>query len=339
MARFENSCFSHNELRISEISEEKGSITLEIKSANRNHYLCKDSYFIGTTNIFHVEIVLFEKTNRITFKNLKQDDFEEIKVNGIKVFGFCHGFIRSIFDIIKSANSLLDRTPLFFMEDIIAQLPVQTISFEENKQFLEEYGYIFKNRDNTLLEIDPKFIQSGDLFTSFNLGNVSPLIMWGTGGKVSHNAVAAWIDDELYVLEASFIIEKIKYTDWIKERNSNGQFVALHPLKPEYRQKFIVSKALEFFKQVEGDTYGFSNFLFTGLDRPRHNDPEFLPTEMFSILFAVIEKVSPETSRSLMNEGLQVRLGITDRNMTMHEIAVEAAKRYVYSLKFLFFKN
>ena len=62
-------------------------------------------------------------------------------------------------------------------------------------------------------------------------------------------------------------------------------------MKDEYRKKFNVSAAIEWFKSVEGYPYGFHNFLFGWIDTPLDSCPPLLDIDMVNPLFAILEKL------------------------------------------------
>lgn len=143
-------------------------------------------------------MAFFSGDHQILMNNLTQDDFDEIKVNGVKVFNFCHGLIRTVFHFWKTKNMF----PTSHQENMLFATPSNEAE-NISKEFLEEYGFEFIKRNNTLIHLDQELIKNGDLFTAYGLNGGHPLIMFGTGGRAAHNAVAMWIEGELYILEAS----------------------------------------------------------------------------------------------------------------------------------------
>lgn len=67
------------------------------------------------------------------------------------------------------------------------------------------------------------------------------------------------------------------------------------PLSDEYRAKFNETAAQTFFNETEGLPYGYHNFLFGWIDTATDNWPPILSNEMVPILFAVLEKIKPDT--------------------------------------------
>jgi hypothetical protein len=104
--------------------------------------------------------------------------------------------------------------------------------------------------------------------------------------------------------------------------------ISYHPLREDLRKKFNKTKALEFYKTVDGKPYGMKNFFFAGIDTTSSNLPLDYPFEFFPILFSILGKINPGLAQMVAGEGLSLRLGLTNKNMTIHEITVKAAKRY-----------
>jgi hypothetical protein len=73
------------------------------------------------------------------------------------------------------------------------------------------------------------------------------------------------------------------------------------------------------------------NFFFAGIDTIHSNLPIDYPFEFFPIFFSILGKINPGLAQLVAGEGLSIRLGIENKNMTIHEITVEAAKRYYYN--------
>ena len=184
---------------MTDYSETTSTITLEINSSEKKHYLCKHALLISTTNLFKVKVLFLPGTHKVILKDIKPDDFDEIRVNGIKIFEFCHDFIRTIFDVL-ALKKMFDGKEYPHLRSI-RNSPENSENI--NIDLLEDYGFVFIPRNHSYIEIDTKQVHDGDLLTSFEFDAGHSLIMLGTGGRTGHSATAMWIDDELYVLEAS----------------------------------------------------------------------------------------------------------------------------------------
>lgn len=185
--------------------EFNSNIKLRISPSQKKSFFCKHSYLFATTNKFDFKVLFSTDFIEVNFENLSVDDIDEIKVNGIKVFEFCHGFLNTIFDILKTKKMFegqeYPRARLLF-ESEMEFLTERTADI--NREFLEEYGFVFNLRaNNTYTNINKTLIRSGDLLTGFDFDAGHSLIMWGTGARTGHAAMTLWIDNELYVIEAS----------------------------------------------------------------------------------------------------------------------------------------
>lgn len=321
---FSNDCFKNNLITIKTLSEKDSQIKIEIKSSDKTSFLCKHAFLFATTNVFKIKVIILSGLHNITLKNLSKDDFDEIKVNGIKVFEFCHGFLETIFDILKTKNMFEADTST---RDYLTFRSPSKKTENINKEFLEEYGFQFLPRKNNLIHIDKSLIKDGDILTSYALDAGHTLIMFATGGRVGHCAILMWEDEELYVYEASDRVRKLKYDNWITLRVQNKEFMAYHPLSEEYRQKFNKTKALEFYKTIDEHPYGMKNFIFSWFDVTEGNVPSTFPEEVFPIYLSILEKFNPAATFNLATEALLNRLEIYDKNMTIPQITAEAARR------------
>lgn len=76
---------------------------------------------------------------------------------------------------------------------------------------------------------------------------------------------------------------------------------------------------------MEGEPYGYHNFIFGWIDTPHGNFPKPLSPELATYLFSFLEKIYPAPFTQLVGEGLNKRLGT--EGLSIAEVAVEAAKR------------
>lgn len=154
--------------------------------------------------------------------------------------------------------------------------------------------------------------------------------MYGTGGHVSHSAMALRIDGELYIVESNTEIgelqggvRKVPYEDWL---NTYPHYsVVWLPLKPELSERSNSKMAIDAFERLEGLPYGFQNFLFSALDTETDNLPPLMASDMIPTLFSVLEMTRPDLSALLFTDALNKRLGT--RNLPIAQIQKEAVSR------------
>lgn len=96
------------------------------------------------------------------------------------------------------------------------------------------------------------------------------------------------------------------------------------PLSEEYRAKFNVTKAWEFFYQKEGLPYGFRSFVFSLFDTP---DNLFAPltSEFLPILTRITESY-PGVYELFIKEAIHHRIGIYEVDKmfkTFKELMIE----------------
>ena len=66
------------------------------------------------------------------------------------------------------------------------------------------------------------------------------------------------------------------------------------PLKDEIAAKYDLDAARNYFFQMEGNPYGYHNFLFGWIDTFRDNLPPLMPNELVPVVMAQAEKVIPK---------------------------------------------
>jgi hypothetical protein len=322
---FSNDCFTSN---TASISKQGNDLTLSILSEKPTGKLCKDSYIISMTNLLQIHFIYKEGTTNIVMKNLTDDDFADLKVNGLKVFGFCQGFFNEAKSLIKTAilylGGLGDNKdafiPLFrpsvpeYMEKANVDFLQRYVNFQQNSR--GDYG-------KKVLNIDKSEIKSGDFLAITRLDGVDPLVMLGSGSHIGHSAVCLWVEGELYVVESQAGwywpragIQINKWEDWIQWADNASFMVAILPLKPEIRERFDVQKAYAWYKTVEGLDYGFHNFVFTWLDTERDNWPEWVESETLFFAIGLFDTVARKYADIMFGEGLNFRLGTKGLSLT-----------------------
>ena len=325
---WKNGCFATNSAKIIKLSKIETIVVINHK--NPTGLDCRDSYILSTSNIYHFHTSFVTGDHVITFKNLNDDDIDEIKAFGIQIFGFCEGAMKSLKEIWLSVKMFLGGLG----DDPNSWLPwksshVAYWSEMENYDFLKNVAKIeLKIRKNqTPIQFDKKMIKSGDFFPTLRLWGVGSIIILGTGGHISHSAVAAWEGDTLYIYESDINgIRKKQFDEWIKIAVDNDLSVAHLPLSDEYRKKFNVEKALEFFKSIEGHPYGIRAFLTGWIDTPDKNLPfPILDQEILQFAISILHIISRNTSDMLFNEALNIRLGT--KGLSFPQIIAEIARR------------
>jgi hypothetical protein len=199
---FEGTCFQRVVINYSYLSN-SNEIEVNINTSLKKSFLCKESLFIGTSNLHSIKILFLTGNQTVKF-NVQQNDLDEIGVNGIRVFSFCQGFWTSFRSFLKSLTLFLGGFSTNPKLPIIGS-HVPKYMEEANIKFLEEFinfPQIPRTFKGKVLPLNKTEIKTGDYIAIHRYDGLDPLIMFGTGSHTGHSAVAAWIDNELYVIES-----------------------------------------------------------------------------------------------------------------------------------------
>ena len=330
---FSSRCFAKNIVSFKEMSKDK--ITLTLENFEKTETWCSELFIFHTSNHNFLQFVAFEGYHEIVIKRITQDDKDEIKVNGVKLYGFCAGLVNTIKSLLNTVKAFYGGLGL----DPNAKNPkfrpnVPKDMERANLRILELFNhYTPERRNNTLVTFDKKKIHSGDFLLISRMDGIDPLIMIGTGGRSGHSCVCSWIDDELYVLESQDGwywprkgIQRNKWDDWVKWAYAADFNVLLLPIREEYRNKFNNTKALEWFeKEAEGLNYGYHNFISTWIDTEYHNFPFFTTAEITELLFSLVSLVYPAGSDLFVTENINIKLNTP--GYTLQQAIAEGARR------------
>ena len=330
---FPSRCFKNNIVSFKEMN--KDTITLTLENFNKTDTWCSELFIFHTSNHNFFQFIAFQGTHDIVLKRITTDDKDEIKVNGVKLYGFCMGLINTI-------KSLLNTLKAFYGGlgyDTQAKNPkfrpnIPRDMEKANLRIMELYNhYTPERRNNTIVNFDKKIVKNGDFLLISRLDGIDPLIMLGSGGRSGHSAVCSWINGELYVIESQSGwywprsgIQRNKWDDWIQWAHAADFNVILLPLKEEYRNKFDNDKANAWFEnEVEGLPYGYHNFIYTWIDTPDKNFPFFTTSEIAEFLFSAASFLVPSFNDEFVLESLNNRVG--KKNLTFQQIGAEAARQ------------
>jgi hypothetical protein len=330
---FPSRCFGKNIVFFKESSKDK--ITFTLQNFNKTETFCSELFIFHTSNHNFFQFVAFQGEHEITIKRITQDDKDEIKINGVKLYKFCSGFINTIKSLFRSVKAFYGGMGLDPKAKNPKFRPTIPRDMEKaNLRILELFNYYTpERRNNTIVNIDKNKIKSGDVIVISRMDGIDPMIMVGSGGHIGHCCVCTWMDDDLYVIEAQDAlywprngIQRNKWDDWIQWAHNADFNVALLPLREEYRQKMDFEKANAWFEnEVEGLNYGFHNFLFAWADTLDRNAPVFLTHESIELVMSLLSKIYPKFSDLLVTEALNMRLGT--KNLTIQQAIAEAARR------------
>jgi hypothetical protein len=334
---FSSGCFESNSYVLEKLTREETIIS--ITSSGSKSFLCSDFYWLATSNIHQIVTVVAKGKHRVVLKNLSQDDLDEIRVSGFRLLSFCQGFFTTLHSLFKSLKMYLGgigKDPSSW----IFNPHVPDYMVKANIDFLERYAHFkpaFRGENGKrVLDIDEKEIKSGDFIAIYRLDGLDPLIMFGSGSRLGHSAVACWIEGELFVLESQDGwywprngIQKNKWKTWLQWANNADFNVAILPLKDEIRQKFNVEKALAWYNNgIEGLNYGYHNFLYSWIDTAEENLPkDLIQSTILLPVFSIFERITKPLFNKIMGESLNQRL--QTKNLSISQAAAEAGRRNI----------
>ena len=331
---FSSRCFEKNTVAFKEMSRDK--IVLSLENSGKTDTWCSELFIFHTSNHNYLQFIAFEGFHEIVIKRITQDDKDEIKVNGVKLYGFCAGLVntvKSFFLTLKAFYGGLGIDPHAKNPKFRPSIPKDME--KANLRILELFNHYTPERrkNDTIVNFDKKTIHSGDFLLISRMDGLDPLIMIGAGGRSGHSAVCSWVGDELYVLESQSGwywphdgIQRNKWEDWLKWAHNADFNVALLPIREEYRNKFDNAKAMEWFEnEVEGLNYGYHNFISTWIDTVDKNFPFIATSEIVEFLFSLVSKVYPPASDLIITENINIRVG--KQNLTFQQAVAEAARQ------------
>jgi len=292
---------------------------------------CVDSMWILGGSIAFGEI---KKTGTTTFK-LDLSSLDESKMwlvnnRGVLVTRCVQGFITAIGDLISTVTLLIG----------FAEADVKGATFKANTDFYQRYVHFNQSRmgvtpklrvqDATTLvaaEIDPSYINSGDIFMIVRPDGLDPMIAWAEGGSVGHTTIAMRAaNGTLYVCESTTHdaywptngIQCHTWEEWWRLANKAQYNVVLLPMNKTQQESFDVQKAWDFFYETEGLNYGYLVLLSGWLDMKEGDQnspcvpPDFkrcLNREIMNYVLLFIDDLLGNSPDNMVRQMLLQRIG------------------------------
>ena len=287
-----------------------GSVVVKLDVSDKEHFFCHEWFLFST--LFHTNPHWYILSGRhtIELRGLNEAEMEDVQRHGVRLFHIHDDFV----DTIKSVWQTLKMV----VPKIAGGDEKETIL---NKEFLEENTDLrFPERANITWIPDKKDVKTGDVIFCQGMTGIDIFILWMTGAKVTHTAMAMWIGNELHVIEsAGGGIVKSTWEKFHSDRQKMGMGVVLLPLKEKVRKNLSEKKMVQFFNQSEGLAYGTYNLLFTLLDTHRGNLPAPLSMEMMEVLFLTLEPLLNPVVKlagmgDLWTSALNMRLGTSGKS-------------------------
>ena len=230
---------------------------LTVDAQKPKSLFCKDWFFFGTAEMYHLETIFFKGSHKLSFKNLNSAALADVQANGLQSYMFCDGYAESFINVFKTVMGFLGGLGTNPNLPIIGS-HIPEYMEKANVKFLNDtMNYELVKREVTDVEIDESLINSGDFLAILRLDGLDPLIMYGSGTRVGHSTMALRFDDGLYVIESQdgwywprHGIQRNKFSDWIKWAKNADFNVAHLPLNKAARANFNETAAQEFFFQT-----------------------------------------------------------------------------------------
>jgi len=165
---------------------------------------------------------------------------------GVMVFRFCDHLYNDLPDVLMTLELFLGGFSTNPNIPVFGSYPPWWM-VQDNIHFIKEAtGYQWETRPedtwDTIIDIDPSLIKSGDFFAVTRFDGLDQIIEWGAGTHAGHSVVALWIEGELYITESQAGwywprtgIQKNLFTTWVQWAKNAGFHVTWLPLKEEWR--------------------------------------------------------------------------------------------------------
>jgi len=119
---------------------------MNIDAKKPKSLMCKDWFFIGNTELYHVEVIHKAGPYQITFSNIDADTLIDINFNGFKVLMFCDGFIDTFISVFKTLLCFIGGLGLDPTKKIMGS-HVPEYMVKANIDFLNvSMGYVMEER-------------------------------------------------------------------------------------------------------------------------------------------------------------------------------------------------
>ena len=183
-------------------AEAPTSVKVHINARKKQSILCREHLFFSTTARHHIEPIFMNRNHVIEFKNLDQEDFDDIRVDGVRGYLFCHGIIDefvSIFNTLKLFVGGLGSNPKYpFIGSHVPKYMEKA-----NVEFIEMApGWKMEERAFERVMLTEDEVHDGDFLAITRLDGLDEIIMWGTGSHIGHTATVLTVDGVKSVVES-----------------------------------------------------------------------------------------------------------------------------------------
>jgi len=284
--------------------------TVTISVGKKRELVCEELYVFGTRSGGHFELLGGKATLVIPWQNPGMAS--AALQYGLGIFVFPYSLEYTAASIAKTAMLFWDPNPNFI---------------ELNQQFLaERMQWATQERPINHVNLTEDQIQNGDYLGIFRADGLDPMIMWGTGSHTGHTAVALWFPDGLHICESTdtfgvpvmhywpppYGVIRTPFAQWVKQAQEANYHVAIARLHENYSKIFNATAAVNWFNSVQGQPYGYHNFLFTFIDTMNDNLPRPITQQLFEVVVYGWQRLFPIDAQgsiyNMMIQGLNHRL-------------------------------
>jgi len=135
------------------------------------------------------------------------------------------------------------------------------------------------------------------------------------GSRAGHVSMALWKGRKLWIVESKQAgikhsgVYKLTYRRWLRENRMQDANVVYLPLKNELRNKLDIEGVWKAFEALDGNDYGFRNYVFTLVDTEKDNAVEMFDYIFISILLSKSEPIFGKYFGAAFYEAWSHRLG------------------------------
>ena len=289
------------------------SLQLEIRSFGKKHFLCGDTYLLGTNKFLHSHYH-FMKNWKYTY-NLSPLELKDIRINGFNIYLFPKGILYSLVNIIHTSK--------LFNSKMMTQYNLDFLNHSMNLIIQKN------NRNKTNYNISD--FRPGDIFLITRLDGLDPLIMYGTGSISGHTAMVLNINNSLHVCESTdnnpfgksywpppYGIISTPLPKWLKLAYKTGYIVSVIRLSDFYYNIWNQTQSLEYFLKIQGMPYGYHNLLFGWLDTYQNNLPNRLSGNLLTNIVTYLERHNITITNRVFREALNHRIG--NYNLSINQV-------------------
>lgn len=251
---------------------------------------------------------------------------------GMHIFRTCDKMENILMDTLITAGMFMGGFGTNPNIPIFGSKPTWWMEELSTKFIKEGNGYEWQKRKDVFHDLNETHVKPGDYIIITRMDGLDNIVHWGSGSRNGHSVTLLDIDGELTAVESQDgwywpkrHIQRNSWKQWKQWAQNAGFNVAILPLRDDIRAKFNNTAAVEWFKKVEGQPYGYHNFIFGWIDTAKESFPELLDLDFLYVVFSIIEHIVPEAATSIMGEALNMRLGT--KGLKLDEIANEAHSR------------